>query len=147
MKRTIFMVLMALSLSIISLTGCSSQSSTSDTTVSLVFPDRGNIKITGYGYFNFSRLDNIADEMEFKGVVFSPHREKPGVASTGPIMYKIDVEFENGTVELLQYIGLGYENNIDINLTRYDYPKAGIMLAWHNVDGGLTPVMYLLVGE
>lgn len=147
MKRIVYVSLLVILLAAVSLAACSSQSSTSTTTEPLVFPEHGNIKIASYGYFNFQRYDRISEETEFKGVIFAPHQEQPGVTSTGPIAYKIDVKFEDGTVETLQNIGLGSENNIDINLTQHENPRAGIILAWHDGEGGLIRVLYLLVGE
>jgi hypothetical protein len=112
-----------------------------------VIPDSGFISISGYGgYFNLQRVYGYIDQPTyFQGVVFAPHQESPGVTSTGPIAYKIDVQFTDGTVEVLQYIGLGNTNTLDVNLTQHEHPNAGILLAWQDISGGLTRVMYLLV--
>ena len=147
MKRVAFFSLLILAVVGLTFSGCSSQSTASTTNEPLVFPDQGNIRINGYGYFHFERVGSISEEIDFQGVVFSPHREQPGVTSTGPIAYKVDVQFADGTIEVLQSVGLGNEKNIDINLTKHENPKAGIMMAWHNVNSGLTRVLYLLVSE
>jgi hypothetical protein len=120
--------------------------SPSTTVEPLVLPDSGYVRLTGYGYFKFQRVFEPLDEPAlYEGVIFGPHREPPGVTSTGPIAYKIDVQFTDGTVEVLQYIGLGNTNTLDVNLTQHEHPNAGILLAWQDISGGLTRVMYLLV--
>jgi hypothetical protein len=114
-----------------------------------VFPDNGYITLNGFGeLFKFQRVfDYISQPTYFEGVIFTPHKEAPGVTSSGPIAYKIDVQFADGTVEVLQYIGLGNTNNFDINLTKHEHPKAGMLLSWQDVCGGLQEVLYLLVSE
>jgi hypothetical protein len=113
----------------------------------LEFPDSGSIRLDGEGYFHFQRVfGNISQPTFYQGVIFAPHHEAPGVTSTGPIAYKIDVQFADGAVETLQYIGLAFDGNVDINLTKHTGPAAGVMLAWHNV-GAINQFIYLLVSE
>lgn len=112
----------------------------------LVFPDSGFIKIGYDGYFKFQRVfDSIDEATYFEGVIFTPHDF--GVTPSGPIAYSLDVRFADGTVEWLQNVGLGWESNIDIRVTKHENPKAGVILAWHEVNGGLRSVLYLLVSE
>jgi hypothetical protein len=96
-----------------------------------VIPDSGYIRISGEGLYKFQRVyGDINQPTYFEGVIFAPHQEAPGITSTGPIAYKIDIQFADGTVEVLQYIGLGNANNLDISLTKHEHPRAGILLSW-----------------
>jgi hypothetical protein len=151
MKKLLLLCLMGLIIAVLALSACTiktpSLTTTGTSVEAFVFPDHGNIRINGEGYFMFMRSDQVGENTSFEGVDFTPHQEQPGVTSTGPISYKIDVRFADRTVEVLQYVGLGNENNIDINLAKHENPKAGIMLAWHDVKGGLSRVLYLLVSE
>ena len=148
MKKLVLFCLLVLIITVFTFSACTAKTSTSTTsTQAFVFPEQGNIRINGEGYFQFLRSDQISGNTTFENVVFAPHKEQPGVTSTGPIAYKLDVRFADGTVEVLQYVGLGNENDIEINLTKHASPNAGILLAWHNVNGGLSRVIYLLVSE
>jgi hypothetical protein len=41
--------------------------------------------------------------------------------------------------------GVGMVNQIKIDLTGYENPRAGVMLVW--ADSNLSPSIFLLVGE
>jgi hypothetical protein len=145
-----------LSALMMALTACAAPATSSATTTvePQVIPDSGYMRISGEGYFKVRRVtdtrplfDQSAGAVNFEGVTFTAHVEAPGTTTTGPLAYKIDVQFADGAVEVLQYIGLGNIDYIDINLTRHENPKAGILLSWQNASGSLQEVFYLLVSE
>jgi hypothetical protein len=114
----------------------------------LEFPDSGNIRIGGDGYFYFQRVYGyITQPTYYQGVIFSPHQGEPGVTTTAPVAYSIDVQFGDGEVENLLWVGLGFTDHVDISLTKHTQPRAGVLLAWHDVNSSLAQVMYLLVSE
>ena len=116
--------------------------------VEFIFPDNGSIKLDGFGYFNFQRVfTDIQEPTIYKGVIFSPHITEQGITISGPVQYWFDLKFSDGAIEQLQLVSLGSENNIDINLSKHDQPKAGVMIVWHDVKGGLQQILYLLVNQ
>jgi hypothetical protein len=47
-------------------------------------------------------------------------------------MYNVSVTFGDDTAEILRFVGLPAENAIDVHLTDYKTPRAGIMMITNN---------------
>jgi hypothetical protein len=116
--------------------------------IKLTLPDQGNIRVDGRGEFNYQRVyKTITEATTWQGVTFTPFTYGPGTTITAPVGYWFTITFADGTSEQLQYVGLGNTDNVDINVTKHNNPAAGVILAWQDVGGGLTPFLYLLVSQ
>jgi len=82
-----------------------------------------------------------------ENVTFTPFSYGTGTTISAPVGYWFTVTFADGISEQLQYVGLGNTNNVDINITKHNNPAAGVILAWQDVGGSLTPFLYLLVSQ
>ncbi len=118
----------------------------SNDTVPYVFPDHGAIWYDGKSY-SFQRVyESIDEPTYYNGVIFAP-KDWGGATPTGPIAYWYIVTFADGTKEYLEYIGFGFEGQVNVSFTKHDNPRAGVILASHEVEGSLRYVTYLLVSE
>ena len=108
--------------------------------------DQGSIRVDGRGYFNYQRVfAPLTGPTVYQNVTFTPY--VPTGTIIAPVTYRLTVTFTDGVSEQLQNVGLGNTANIDINVTQHNNPGAGVMLAWQDVGGSLSPVIYLLVSE
>ena len=116
--------------------------------IKLTLPDQGNIRVDSRGEFNYQRVyKTIAEATTWQGVTFTPFSYGTGTTISAPVGYWFTVTFADGISEQLQYVGLGNTNNVDINITKHNNPAAGVILAWQDVGGSLTPFLYLLVSQ
>jgi hypothetical protein len=107
--------------------------------------DQGKLLLNGQ-VFDFKRVEKWGDTViSFQGVTFAPVIPKATI--TAPVVYWFTVSFKDGKTEDLQYIlylnDVQNDGNLNIETTKHDIPRAGIMLGHQN---GRT-VMYLLVSE
>jgi hypothetical protein len=119
-------------------------STTSNQAAPYVFPDQGTIWYDGK-YYSFQRLfEPISSPTNYNGVIFAP-KNWGGATPTGPIAYWYVVTFADEIKEELEYVGFASEDGIDVRFTKHDNPHAGVILAAHEIQGGLSFVTYLLV--
>jgi hypothetical protein len=98
------------------------------------------------GSFYYQRFDGeVGEEILFHDVIFTrSYYVQDGTTVTQvvmPLMYNITVEFQDDTTEILSFVGLPAQNAIDVNLTQYDSPQAGVMMV--TVNGHVY--IYILV--
>ena len=106
----------------------------------------GYIRVDVRGYFRYQRVfAPLTGPTVYQNVTFTPY--VPTGTIIAPVTYRLTVTFTDGVSEQLQNVGLGNTANIDINVTQHNNPGAGVMLAWQDVGGSLSPVIYLLVSE
>jgi hypothetical protein len=108
--------------------------------------DEGTLTIDGMGSFYYQRFDGeVGEENLFHDVIFTrSYYVQDGTTVTQvvmPLMYNITVEFQDDTTEILSFVGLPAQNAIDVNLTQYDSPQAGVMMV--TVNGHVY--IYILV--
>ncbi len=108
--------------------------------------DEGTLTIDGMGSFYYQRFDGeVGEEILFHDVIFTrSYYVQDGTTVTQvvmPLMYNITVEFQGETTEILCFVGLPAANAIDVNLTQYDSPQAGVMMVTVNS----TVYTYILV--
>lgn len=106
----------------------------------------GTLTIDGMGSFYYQRFDGeVGEEILFHDVIFTrSYYVQDGTTVTQvvmPLMYNITVEFQDDTTEILSFVGLPAEDAINVNLTQYDSPQAGVMM----VTVGYTVYTYILV--
>ena len=106
----------------------------------------GFLTIDGMGSFYYQRFDGeIGEDILFHDVTFTrSYYVQDGTTVTEvllPLMYNITIEFQDETEETLRFVGLPAEDAIDVNLTQYDSPQAGVMMV--TVNG--SAYTYILV--
>jgi hypothetical protein len=108
--------------------------------------DEGFFTVDGTGSFYYQRFDReIGEAILFHDVIFTrSYYVQDGTTVTEvvvPLMYNISIEFQDDTTETLSFVGLPAEDAIDVNLTQYDSPQAGVMM----VTVGYAVYTYILV--
>ncbi len=112
----------------------------------VLLADEGFLTIDVMGSFYYQRFDGgVGEGILFHDVIFTrSYYVQDGTTVTEvvmPLMYNITVECQDDTTEILSFVGLPAENAIDVNLTQYDSPKAGVMMV--TIDR--TVYTYILV--
>jgi hypothetical protein len=112
----------------------------------VLLADEGILTVDGTGSFYYQRFDGeIGEDILFHDVIFTrSYYVQDGTTVTEvllPLMYNITVEFQDDTTEILSFVGLPAEDAINVNLTQYDSPQAGVMM----VTVGYAIYTYILV--
>ena len=163
MKRISVIILSVFLAAVLTLSGCTNTEyvTVTDTTTlpavtvtqtastlngDVLLADEGILTVDGTGSFYYQRFDGeIGEDILFHDVIFTrSYYVQDGTTVTEvllPLMYNISVEFQDDTTEVLSFVGLPAENAIDVNLTQYNSPQAGVMMV--TVDR--TVYTYILV--
>ena len=163
MKRISVIILSVFLAAVLTLSGCTNTEyvTATDTTTlpavtvtqmasalngDVLLADEGFLTVDGMGSFYYQRFDGeIGEDILFHDVIFTrSYYVQDGTTFTEvvmPLMYNISVEFQDDTTEILSFVGLPAENAIDVNLTQYNSPQAGVMMV--TVDR--TVYTYILV--
>jgi hypothetical protein len=104
---------------------------------SAALAEEGFLTIDDMGSFYYQRFDGeIGEDILFHDVIFTrSYYVQDGTTVTEvvmPLMYNISIKFQNDTTETLSFVGLPAENAIEVNLTQYNSPKAGVMMVTVN---------------
>ena len=114
----------------------------------IMLADKGTIRIQGAGNFYYQRVDVVFNEdVLFQGITFIPYVEyllSKGTTISGPVAYSVLVEFDDGTSEVLQYVGYTSDFEINMAITDHDSPYAGVLMM-HDEAG--ETFMYFMVSE